>query len=275
MPYRTNHITDPLSIQILDSRSLLIDRGWDAEDVCSSFWRLYVNKRDGASLVLRDGSAFRLAANRVYLVPAWVHFSCQNTTGLEHFFVHFDLDGLPGIFIRKLFSTPIELDSSAMLLSVCRSAMSMVHQIKIDSIVVGSRIHALLQLAVSLAWEGLAPQQQASCHEFIHKTHQFAGVLAYIDKHLGQPIHNDDLARECHLSRDHFVRSFGKQLGQSPAQFIRERRIARAAQMLRFDSSNIETIAEQCGFADRFHFSRVFTHIMGSPPAAYRQGNRV
>ena len=47
------------------------------------------------------------------------------------------------------------------------------------------------------------------------------------------------------------------------------------AQLLHLESMSIESIAQACGFADRFHFSRVFTRIMGAPPAAYRQGKRV
>ena len=275
MPYKATSINYPLSIQMMECKSRLVDQTWDAHDVCSSFWRLYINKRDGASLILKDGSIYPLKENRVYLVPAWIPFSCHNTSCIEHFFVHFNVNGLPGILIRHLFGAPIQLESSAMLRSICRSVMCLIKQVQADSMVVGSRIHALLQLAVSLAWEGLSPQQQVSCQEFIHNTHQFAGVLAYIDEHLNQPMQNADLARQCHLSRDHFVRCFSKQIGQSPAQFIRERRIARAAQLLRFDSATIETIASQCGFADRFHFSRVFTRIIGNSPAACRQGKRV
>ena len=103
----------------------------------------------------------------------------------------------------------------------------------------------------------------------------FADILKFIDEHLSEDLNNTRLARQCHLSRDHFVRRFTQQVGQTPAQYVREKRVTRGAQLLHLESMSIESIAQACGFADRFHFSRVFTRIMGAPPAAYRQGKRV
>ena len=65
------------------------------------------------------------------------------------------------------------------------------------------------------------------------------------------------------------------QIGQTPAQYVLERRITFAAERLSFSEDSIERIAEVCGFPDRFYFSRMFVRRMGQPPAAYRRTSRV
>jgi len=77
------------------------------------------------------------------------------------------------------------------------------------------------------------------------------------------------------MSEDHFIRRFRECVGQSPAQYIQEQRVARAAQRLVFTTESIDAIAAATGFANRFYFSRVFTRHMGTSPAAYRNAPRV
>ncbi len=55
---------------------------------------------------------------------------------------------------------------------------------------------------------------------------------------------------------------------------VLQRLIAWVARQLLYTPKTIETIAEQSGFANRFHFSRQFTRYMGTPPAAFRKSSR-
>jgi hypothetical protein len=45
---------------------------------------------------------------------------------------------------------------------------------------------------------------------------------------------------------------------------------AAAADALVSTQHSIEEIAQSCGFANRYHFTRVFSQRMGCPPARYR-----
>ncbi len=47
-------------------------------------------------------------------------------------------------------------------------------------------------------------------------------------------------------------------------------RLALAARLLREDSRPVKTVAEEAGFPDPFHFTKMFRHHYGIPPAAYR-----
>ena len=76
------------------------------------------------------------------------------------------------------------------------------------------------------------------------------------------------------LSPGHLRALFRTTLGQTPAAWLRERRVAAAAERLMSTDEPIDALATACGFADRFHFSRVFARLLGCGPAAYRATRR-
>ena len=43
---------DHLHIRLYVATNQFIDQTWAAEDVCSPYWRFYVNSRSGASVVM-------------------------------------------------------------------------------------------------------------------------------------------------------------------------------------------------------------------------------
>jgi transcriptional regulator GlxA family with amidase domain len=100
-------------------------------------------------------------------------------------------------------------------------------------------------------------------------------ALQHIESNLGTLMTNAQLAGLCHFSEDYFVRLFRQHLGQTPAQYILERRIATATNQLAFTTDSIEQIATQLGFANRYHFTKMFTRRMRISPAAYRNQARV
>ncbi|MDQ0248802.1 AraC family transcriptional regulator [Sphingomonas kyeonggiensis] len=85
------------------------------------------------------------------------------------------------------------------------------------------------------------------------------------------------LAEECGLSRAHFARSFRQSTGMPPHQWLLERRVDRAREMLRDERIPISEVAIHCGFADQSHLSRVFRKFAGVSPLAWRksQGRRI
>ncbi len=258
-------------IHALECEYFKIDHHWDAKDVCSNFWRLYVNNRDSAWLQLDRQKRYVLSAHTLHLVPAWVRFNCHNDRELDHFYIHFELIGLPGAILRQIFSQPIALGSTRRFQSLLKPLRCRPWQRGDDPLAVYCQIQALLYCVFAEAQQKLSPEHAALCQPFMYGTSAMAQVLQHIEQHLDEPLRNASLARICYLSRDHFVRRFHQQVGQTPTQYIRERRVARAAQKLLLGDESIEDIARQTGFGDRFYFTRVFRQIMGVTPASYRR----
>lgn len=80
-----------------------------------------------------------------------------------------------------------------------------------------------------------------------------------------------DLARAAHVSPQHLCRVFGRTLDRGPMECVRHLRIERAATLLERTGDPVRAVADRCGFASPYHFSRVFREIYGVAPGAYRQ----
>lgn len=98
-------------------------------------------------------------------------------------------------------------------------------------------------------------------------------VLDYVEAHLDQPLHLQDLAALADLSPFHFQRSFRASCGVSPHRWIAARRIASARTLLAQDRALAE-VALDCGFDSQSHFTRMFKAAVGMTPGRYRAALR-
>ena len=282
-------LLDNLHLRLFEADALPISDTWNTRRVQSSFWRFYRNANDGAALELEEAGDGRAAAaeaearlyplqrGRLYFVPAGVRFSCRcAAAAVAHFYVHFDVLGLPSLALRELFARPIGLPpDDALEGRAGEIAAALAAGAPRDDLALQCRIKALL-------YEGLARHLEAvpadARERSLRRAARLAPVLPaleHIEAHLAERLPNARLAACCHLSGDHFLRRFRDCVGQTPAQYLLERRVTIAAQRLLFTDDSIERIAEGTGFGNRFYFSRVFTRRLGVSPAAYRKASRV
>ena len=132
-----------------------------------------------------------------------------------------------------------------------------------------ARAKALVHLSVAAAFDvGSDALLEAKHSDDAER--QLRPVLRYIDAHLDEPLENARLAAFVHASESHFIRLFRRVVGCTPARHVQERRVSHAADLLARTNLTIDEIAERCGFANRFHFSRVFAQRMVEPPGRYR-----
>jgi len=81
----------------------------------------------------------------------------------------------------------------------------------------------------------------------------------------------EELANTAGLSITHFSQMFRQSTGQSPHQFVLQRRIERAKEMLHAAENRVLDVAVACGFKSQEHFARVFRSLCGASPTEYRQ----
>lgn len=72
------------------------------------------------------------------------------------------------------------------------------------------------------------------------------------------------------LTYEQFRKKFSAAMGVPPAQYRLARRIDRAALRLRTDDAPLRAIADELGFCDEFHFSKLFKRRTGLSPTVYR-----
>ncbi|WP_165184521.1 helix-turn-helix domain-containing protein [Caulobacter soli] len=80
-----------------------------------------------------------------------------------------------------------------------------------------------------------------------------------------------EVARQCGLSVGHFSRSFRQSFGTTPHQWLVQRRLDAAKDLIRSCRMPLSNVALSCGFADQSHLTRVFTREVGASPAAWRR----
>ena len=97
-----------------------------------------------------------------------------------------------------------------------------------------------------------------------------AQVADYIEKHIGEGISVEELARQVHMSKYHFLRKFKEQTGVTVHSFVLNKRLIQASEEL-LQGVNMTQVWQNAGFADYSSFLRNFKRAFGMPPGKYRK----
>jgi AraC-like DNA-binding protein len=98
-----------------------------------------------------------------------------------------------------------------------------------------------------------------------------APVLTAIHNNPEYPWSVTELAQRAGLSRSAFAERFTRLLGQSPAAYITDRRLDRAAQLLRSTQTTVSKIGHAVGYTSDAAFSRAFRRRFDQPPTRWRK----
>ena len=102
---------------------------------------------------------------------------------------------------------------------------------------------------------------------FSPTTYSFTQI---VDAHIFSGLSLEDLAQLTNLSLSSLKREFRRVYNDSPANYIRNKRLEKAAELLVISSERITDIAYDTGFNDLAHFSKCFQEKFGASPSVYR-----
>jgi AraC-like DNA-binding protein/quercetin dioxygenase-like cupin family protein len=105
-------------------------------------------------------------------------------------------------------------------------------------------------------------------------THAFATYQQcrrHIEQHCLRLRTLEQIADECHINNAYLCRLFRRYDNQTPYQYLRRLKMNHAAERLQQPGVMVKQVAEEAGFADPFHFSRVFTAVFGLSPSDFRR----
>jgi AraC family transcriptional regulator len=100
---------------------------------------------------------------------------------------------------------------------------------------------------------------------------QLNRALELFETNIDRPIRLEVVADAVRLSVSRFSGAFRGSVGESPARYLRRRRVKKAQDMMLLTGESLATIAVECGFADQSHFTRIFSRMVGVSPAAWRR----
>lgn len=92
-----------------------------------------------------------------------------------------------------------------------------------------------------------------------------------IEANLFSQLTIEELAQQNNLSVSSFKREFAKIFNDTPANYIKAKKLEKAAELLLVSDQRITEIAFDCGFNDLANFTKSFTSKYGTTPTNYRQ----
>ena len=113
--------------------------------------------------------------------------------------------------------------------------------------------------------------ERASTATMAIEDREVAHAVEFIRAHGFEPINVADVSGRVQVSRVTLERRFRHVMGVTMHEYLSERRVRRAKELLLSDQAlSLQTIAQQCGLADRRRLNQVFISAVGITPAAWQ-----
>lgn len=96
-------------------------------------------------------------------------------------------------------------------------------------------------------------------------------IKYYIDRNLYQHFRLKDISKALGISVRHIIHLFKTETGQTPYDYLIEKRIRLSENLLANPAMTISEIAALLNFTDQYHFSRIFKARNGIAPSVYRK----
>ncbi len=99
-------------------------------------------------------------------------------------------------------------------------------------------------------------------------------ILLSVDMDLSRTLTLQYFAENLNVNRSYLSNLFRREVGMTITDYVTDRRIRTAADLLLTTSNPVKTVAKQVGIMDVHYFSRIFKRKMGMPPSQYREEKR-
>src|ERR671912_2717321 len=96
----------------------------------------------------------------------------------------------------------------------------------------------------------------------------------FIDLCYDLPLNLDEISSHACFSRYHFLRLFRQAFNKTPHQYLVERRIEKAKELLTTNDLRVTDVCFEVGFQSLGSFSSLFHKSVGHAPIAFREKSR-
>ena len=259
---------------------------WNWKHVRSPFARLYY-VTEGEAQVEIGSACYKLTPNHLYFIPAFTEHSYVCQASFSHYYIHIYEDQQHSAGVLDEYSFPIEVDAQATDLELIKRLSDMNPFLKLPesnpqaydnqpTLISNIRLNKQRPLHNKMESRGIlfilmsrffkeAVAKEEVKDDRIHQT------MAYIRKHLDSHIDIDMLADKACMSKDHYIRVFKRETGETPNVYITKRKLEKAELALATSDLSIKSIAQMLGYSDYSYFNRVFKQNTGVTPQQYRE----
>ena len=219
-------------------------------------------------------------ADEVVIIPAGCNHSLHMGSGSERELLLYEMNG---VFSLKEFSALRQMVSSPIYLTMSHPCRERVRSLFFEIIRVhrsGAMLRNMYNYALLLeiyailgenylstsatAAEMNVLQRQLSGEDAFHR------ALEHLNKNYMDDMTLDTLAAYAGFSRYTLSRMFRQHTGMTFTQYLSQRRVEMAMELLSATRMPVTQVALQCGFNSIATFNRVFRDVKGCTPTQYR-----
>jgi AraC-like DNA-binding protein/quercetin dioxygenase-like cupin family protein len=178
----------------------------------------------------------------------WILFDCEQNSGI--------LDFLKEEFSDNYLSCPEELQDE--LFRICYSLNEKAISEE-ERLYYFFRIFAILKMSKTSSMESAGELD-----------YELKCIIKYINNRICEEISIKEIADTFFISQSSLERSFKRALGITPLEFIKRKKIALAAKLLR-DGKSVLNAGLSVGYNDNSHFIKLFKKYYGITPNQYKK----
>lgn len=197
----------------------------------------------GTLLFIPKGEAYTIDMEDKVNVSLCINFECVEKSGLSPFKISFDNPSR----LRALF-TDAELLWKSKKIGYNSNCLSILHKI--------------IAYAQRQEFGGLHPKN----------LEKIKTATEYLNVHFADADFKiSKLYELSNVSPKYFGTLFKEQFGVSPKEYAIQLKIERAKELLSTEKLSVSEIGSELGFADLYHFSRVFKQVTSYSPTEYKK----
>ena len=106
----------------------------------------------------------------------------------------------------------------------------------------------------------------------LHET--TTAIAEYLKKHFAEPFSLNTISAEFGYTPQYLSSLFHKDMNMTLQTFVQQLRVQKASQLLLEKKHTISEIAQEVGYTDSKHFTRIFRKHTGLSPRVFRSSNR-
>ncbi|MDE6378608.1 MAG: AraC family transcriptional regulator, partial [Duncaniella sp.] len=263
---------------------------WNWADVSSPFARIYYVTAGSAAIEI-GGRRVPLEPGRMYIIPPFVRHSDICDGHFEHYYIHVYEDPSSPVHVLEDWTFPVSLEAVDRELELFERLhrlnphMRLLHSAPSSyddsrGLSMSLRRNKNRSLCVRIESRGLLYQliarflAEAKPREE-HTDQRIRNAIRYIRRNISKPIDLDDLIEFSCMSKDHFIRTFRREIGVTPMRYVIERKMEHAQLLLATGDMPVKSVAYAAGYDDHSYFNRLFRKEVGMTPLQYRADRKV
>lgn len=216
----------------------------------------------GSCDICVDDKSYKLNVGDVFIVfPNQIH-RYENSKNIKSYLTIFSPDYLPELkktFMNKIPQSPVITENTSHILKL--------FDIFFDK---DANLSVQAQRGIILAIIGITMQNTTLVNQDKYNISTVKNMLIFCNSHYSEPITISDVADHLHISRSHVAHIFRNKLNTSFSQYINDKRMSLACDILKNTHMSVTEVAFSSGFSSLRTFNRIFSQHMGCSPREYR-----